>query len=64
ECALASKANIALVPTQDYLGLDESARMNVPSVAAGNWSWRLKDERKLKSVSAWIKQKVVENKRI
>ncbi len=38
----ASAAQIAIVPMQDLLGLDESARMNVPSVPQGNWSWRLK----------------------
>jgi 4-alpha-glucanotransferase len=26
---------------QDLLVLDESARMNIPSSASNNWSWRL-----------------------
>ena len=26
---------------QDYLELDNSARMNVPSTIGGNWCWRL-----------------------
>jgi len=38
--ALASVANIALVPMQDILSLDSDARMNTPSVASGNWQWR------------------------
>ena len=42
--AYASVANIAILPMQDILGLDESARMNVPSSAADNWSWRLTPE--------------------
>ena len=25
---------------QDVLGLDDDARMNVPGVAEGNWSWQ------------------------
>ena len=25
---------------QDALGLDGSARMNVPGIGGGNWSWR------------------------
>jgi 4-alpha-glucanotransferase len=33
-------AQLALVPAQDLLELDSKARMNTPSVAAGNWSWR------------------------
>jgi 4-alpha-glucanotransferase len=37
-----SRANLAVVPIQDYLGLtNEEGRMNVPAVAEGNWSWRI-----------------------
>jgi 4-alpha-glucanotransferase len=36
----ASVAQLAFVPAQDLLELDSEARMNMPSVAAGNWSWR------------------------
>lgn len=39
--AYGSVASIAILPVQDILGLDESARMNVPSSAQNNWSWRL-----------------------
>ncbi|RYZ25608.1 MAG: 4-alpha-glucanotransferase, partial [Chitinophagaceae bacterium] len=39
--AYASVANIAIVPIQDVLGLDESARMNTPSLGENNWAWRL-----------------------
>lgn len=38
--AFASVADMALVPLQDVLGLDSSARMNTPGKAGGNWSWR------------------------
>jgi len=38
--ALASVARLAVIPLQDVLGLDSSARMNVPGTPAGNWSWR------------------------
>jgi 4-alpha-glucanotransferase len=38
-CA-ASVAQIAVVPAQDLLELGSEARMNTPSVASGNWSWR------------------------
>ena len=38
-----SRANLAVIPMQDYLGLKNSeGRMNTPSVASGNWQWRLK----------------------
>ncbi len=39
--ASASTAVMAIFPVQDVLSLDESARMNTPGKAAGNWSWRL-----------------------
>jgi 4-alpha-glucanotransferase len=39
--ALASVAMYAVIPLQDLLGLDSSARMNVPGVADGNWGWRM-----------------------
>ena len=41
--ALASTANTAIIPLQDILGLDNKARMNVPSTGKGNWQWRFKD---------------------
>lgn len=40
---LGSVADTAIIPLQDYLGLDDSARINVPSVLGGNWAWRLQD---------------------
>jgi 4-alpha-glucanotransferase len=36
-----SVAEIAIFPVQDLLELGSEARMNTPSVAAGNWSWRV-----------------------
>ncbi|MSP92298.1 MAG: 4-alpha-glucanotransferase [Myxococcales bacterium] len=41
--ALASCAHTAIVPAQDVLDLGSEARLNVPGVTAGNWSWRLRD---------------------
>ncbi len=38
--ALASVADLAIIPVQDLLGLDNQGRMNDPSVSAGNWRWR------------------------
>ena len=35
-----SVAQLAIVPAQDLLELGSEARMNTPSVATGNWSWR------------------------
>jgi 4-alpha-glucanotransferase len=38
--ALGSVARIAIVPMQDVLQLDSSARMNTPAQPSGNWDWR------------------------
>ena len=41
-CALSSAANTAIIPMQDYLCLDNRARMNIPSTLGGrNWRWRM-----------------------
>ena len=40
-CALATHANIAVLPVQDLECLGSDARMNTPSVSEGNWQFRL-----------------------
>lgn len=42
--AMMSVADTCVIPLQDFLGLDEGARMNHPSVSHGNWEWRLSPE--------------------
>lgn len=39
--ALASRANLAIIPIQDILNLDNEARMNLPGTTTGNWQFRL-----------------------
>lgn len=39
----ASVANLVLAPMQDFLKLDNSARMNYPGNPSGNWQWRMRD---------------------
>lgn len=39
--AIASVADTAIIPMQDYLGLDERARINIPSTLGINWKWRM-----------------------
>ena len=39
--ALASVARLAVIPVQDYLGADTSARTNEPSTLGKNWRWRM-----------------------
>ncbi|MGR9013118.1 MAG: 4-alpha-glucanotransferase [Gammaproteobacteria bacterium] len=48
--ALASVANLAVIPMQDILELGSEHRMNTPGTTEGNWKWRfqwdqLSDER-------------------
>lgn len=43
------KAKMAVITVQDILGLDDSARMNVPGTTSkDNWSWKLIDYKDLK----------------
>lgn len=37
-----SRSDLCIIPMQDYLGYDNSARMNQPSTVGKNWKWRLK----------------------
>ena len=41
--AWSSVAVFALAPLQDFLSLDNRARMNYPSILGGNWVWRMPD---------------------
>lgn len=36
-----SRAALTIFPMQDYLGLDNRARMNRPSTVGENWQWRM-----------------------
>jgi 4-alpha-glucanotransferase len=38
--AQSSTANLCVVPLQDVLSLGSEGRMNIPSLADGNWTWR------------------------
>ena len=39
--AVASVADIAIIPMQDYLALGNEARINTPSTLGDNWKWRM-----------------------
>lgn len=38
-----SHAYLAIVPMQDWMVLNNTARMNEPSTLGGNWVWRVTD---------------------
>ena len=42
--ALASVAGTAVIPLQDILSLDSSARMNIPGIPSSNWAWRFRSD--------------------
>lgn len=48
-----SQARICIIPLQDYLGLDNKARINLPSTVGTNWKWRL--------IPGQLSKKTVEN---
>jgi len=54
-CALATVADICIIPVQDYLGLGSEARINTPSVPSGNWKWRMKKS----AFSTELKKKIL-----
>jgi 4-alpha-glucanotransferase len=55
--ALSSVANLAVIPMQDYLGLDNSARMNTPSTTGGgNWEWRMDAAARTPALAGYIRR--------
>lgn len=54
--AYQSVANTAIIQMQDFLGLDNSARINTPSTIGGNWEWRLTKGQLTKSLGREIKK--------
>ncbi len=36
-----SRAELCVIPMQDWLGLDDAARMNTPSTIGNNWKWKM-----------------------
>jgi 4-alpha-glucanotransferase len=42
--AFASVADMAIIPMQDLLSLDNTARLNTPGFPSGNWTWRYRHD--------------------
>ena len=57
--AHSSVADTCILPMQDYLGLDNRARINHPSVLGGNWSWRMKKEAFTEELKTKIKNMTI-----
>ncbi|WP_291858147.1 malto-oligosyltrehalose synthase [Marinilabilia sp.] len=54
--AWGSQSKLSVIPVQDLLGKSGEAQMNKPSVAKGNWSWRLKTMDELNAVAGEIRE--------
>lgn len=54
--AMLSAANTAIIPWQDYLGLDGRHRMNTPGTLVGNWQWRFKWDQVPQDIAARIRE--------
>jgi 4-alpha-glucanotransferase len=49
-----SVADTVLIPLQDAFNLDESARMNYPGSALGNWGWRYRTDQLSAPLGHWL----------
>ncbi len=61
--ALNSPAYLAMIPMQDWLGLDSSARMNTPGTIEHNWLWKFNWDEIPTDLSTRIKNLIQHYKR-
>ena len=54
--ALASVADIAILPLQDVMSLGGETRMNYPGRPNGNWQWRYTDDMLSGSIAARLRE--------
>jgi len=55
---LKSRAQLAVVPLQDFLHLDSDARMNIPGTMDGNWQWQFDWSQITSDLAVDIRQKI------
>ena len=63
QAALGSPCKLAVIPVQDLLGLDSSARMNIPGQAKEQWCWRFSWQQLTNSLASKWRQSVVRSGR-
>ncbi|MCD8153516.1 MAG: 4-alpha-glucanotransferase [Clostridiales bacterium] len=51
---MGSTARMCIIPIQDYMGLDNRARINKPSTLGVNWKWRLLPGEFSDELAEWI----------
>ena len=64
DCVISGPCDTAMLPMQDVLHLDGSARMNLPGCAGGNWAWRMKPGAASDEVAAHLYEMNAKAKRI
>ncbi|MBR6668419.1 MAG: 4-alpha-glucanotransferase [Clostridia bacterium] len=64
DCVISSPCDTAMLPMQDVLHLDGSARMNLPGSTGGNWTWRMKPGAANAKVAKHLYEMNVKGKRI
>lgn len=64
EAALRSPARLAVIPMQDWLGLDERYRMNTPGTTEGNWCWRFSWSQVPETLAGEIRRRLRESDRL
>ncbi len=65
EYTLNSIAEIAIIPLQDIINLDDSARLNTPgTVGSPNWEWKLKDFTEFKNNIPFLSKAVRDSGRL
>jgi 4-alpha-glucanotransferase len=59
-----SRADLCIIPLQDFLSIESEGRINTPSTIGDNWRWRVKDDLITKKLSNYIKEMVIEGNRL
>jgi len=62
--AYRSVAETAIIPMQDVLQLGSEARMNVPGLGVGNWTWRFTWDQLEPGRTEWLRALAVETDRL
>lgn len=63
EAALQSPAKMAIIPMQDWLGLDEKHRTNTPGTTENNWSWKFSWDQIPPQLATTIRAKLERSRR-
>lgn len=59
-----SRSSLCVIPMQDYLGLDNTCRMNKPSTVGKNWKWRATKEQISEELQKKIRKTTIRYGRI